>query len=202
MTLTRIGITGGIGSGKSYVAALVSDLCGMALYDSDTKARELMLGDAIIRARLTELIGTDAYLPDGSLNRQCVAEYLFHSAENAQRINAIVHPAVRCDWLRFAAEAKVPVILESAILIEAELADTVDSVIVVTAPEDLRIRRAMARDGATESQIKARMARQMPQEELITHADHVIINDGRPLRPQLQQIGVLSLHMHNKQQTE
>ena len=188
----RIGITGGIGSGKSYVARLVQEHFGLSLYDSDSRARELMTSSPDIRRGLIELLGDDAYLPDGSLNRPRVAEYLFRSEENAARVNAIVHPAVRRDWLRFAGETMRPAAIESAILIEAGLSDTVDLIIAVAAPEDLRIQRAMQRDGASEQQVRARIARQMPQQLLLQQANYVVVNDGQPLLPQLRRIPELA----------
>ena len=184
----RIGITGGIGSGKSYVARLIQQTYHLPLYDSDSQARRLMTTSPDIRRQLCALLGNDAYLSDGSLNRPLVARFLFSSEENAARINAIVHPVVRQDWLRFARDAASPVLIESAILIESGLADTVDAIVAVTAPEALRIQRAMARDGSTEQQVRARIARQMTDDELLGHAHHVIVNDGRPLQPQIQKI--------------
>lgn len=192
----RIGITGGIGSGKSYVARLVSDTYGWPLYDSDRRARQLMTTSADIRRRLTALLGDDAYLPDGQLNRSRVAAYLFGSDANAQRINAIVHPAVRRDWQLFARQATRPVIIESAILVEAGLADTVDVIVAVVAPEALRISRVVARDNTTAEHVCQRMSRQMPQQQLLTHAHHVIVNDGQPLMPQIQKL------VSNKQFTQ
>lgn len=183
-----IGITGGIGSGKSYVARLLQHTFALPLYDSDARARELMTTSSELRRQLTDLIGEDIYAADGTLNRRRVADFLFHSADNAAAVNAIVHPVVRHDWLCFAAQSPGTVLLESALLIEADMADTVDAIVVVTAPERLRLQRAMARDGATEQQVRERMARQMPEAELITYADHVVINDGRPLLPQLMPV--------------
>ena len=181
----RLGITGGIGSGKSYVARLLCHHYGFCLYDSDRRARQLMTASTDIRRQLCDLLGSDAYLADGQLNRRLIADYLFGSRQNAQRINAIVHPVVRHDWQLFAQETASPVLIESAILVEAGLADTVDAIIVVTAPEQLRLQRASMRDNADEQQVRARMDAQMPEPQLLTHADYVIVNDGRPLLPQL-----------------
>lgn len=186
--LPRIGMTGGIGSGKSYVAKLLCQHFGFALYDSDLRARQLMTTSDDIRRQLCTLLGNDAYLSNGELNRRLIADYLFSNHKNAQRINAIVHPMVRQDWLRFAAETMAPVLIESAILVEAGLTDTVDSVVVVTAPETLRVERAIQRDKTSLERVRARMAEQMSERQLTAYADYVIVNDGRPLLPQLQNI--------------
>jgi len=181
-------MTGGIGSGKSYVAKLFCQHFGFALYDSDVRARQLMTTSDDIRRQLCTLLGNDAYLSNGELNRRLIADYLFSSHKNAQRINAIVHPMVRQDWLRFAAETMAPVLIESAILVEAGLTDTVDSVVVVTAPETLRVERAIQRDKTSLERVRARMSEQMSERQLTAYADYVIVNDGRPLLPQLQNI--------------
>lgn len=185
MSTLRIGITGGIGSGKSYVAQRLCSRFGLRLYDSDARAKALMVSAPELRQRLTALLGDDAYRPDGSLDRAYVARRIFADADLNGAINAIVHPAVRDDWRRFAEEDVRPALLESALFVEAGLIGEVDKLIVVTAPEALRLQRAMARDGATADQIRARMARQLPEADLLAHADIVVVNDGRPIGPQL-----------------
>ncbi|MBQ7443258.1 MAG: dephospho-CoA kinase [Bacteroidaceae bacterium] len=184
----RIGITGGIGSGKSYVARIICETYHWPLYDSDQRAKQLMTSSPDVRQQLVALLGDRAYLPDGQLNRRHVADYLFSSQANAASVNAIVHPAVRHDWLRFASEQRHPVVIESAILVEAGLEDAVDVVVAVTAPEPLRIRRAMLRDATTEQRVRERMMQQMPEAGLLAHADYVIVNDGRPLLPQINNL--------------
>ena len=188
----RLGITGGIGAGKSFVSRLLTEAFGIPVYDCDSAAKRLMATSDGLRARLTTLIGNDAYLPDGTLNRQVVASYLFADKEHASRINAIVHPAVKDDFLRWAAAqeqaGQTLVALESAVLLEAHLADELDAVIFVDAPVELRLERAMRRDGATREQILARINRQKADEDFNQACDYVVINDGRDLRPQLQTI--------------
>lgn len=195
----RIGITGGIGSGKSYVARLWQQRHHLPLYDCDTRARALMTSDAQLRSALQALIGEDAYTPDGQLCRSRVAEFLFANSDNARRINAIVHPAVRRDWLRFAAETQAPaVLMESAILIEAGMSDTVDAIVLVEAPEELRINRAMQRDGSTRQQVRARVAQQSPQDSLRQMAQYIITNDGQPLEEQIDTIHHLIINTNNQ----
>ena len=188
----RLGITGGIGAGKSYVSRLLTEAFGIPVYDCDSAAKRLMATSDELRARLTALIGDDAYLPDGTLNRPAVASYLFADKDHVSRINAIVHPAVKDDFLRWTAaqeqDGQTLVALESAVLLEAHLADDLDAVIFVDAPVELRLERAMQRDGATCEQILARINRQKADEDFRQTCDYVVINDGRDLRPQLQTI--------------
>lgn len=189
----RIGITGGIGSGKSYVAHLLYTLYNIPVYDCDREARRLMEESDDIRRQLTALIGADAYTPDGQLNKPVIASYLFASAEHASQVNAIVHPAVKADFARWADEQQQSgssqyVAVESAILIEAGFADAVDCVVVVDAPTELRLQRAMQRDHATPEQVRERMSQQISDDERRRYATHIIINDGRDLESQLAQL--------------
>ena len=184
--MTTVGITGGIGSGKSYVARLLADNYRVPVYDSDSHARRLML-EPELRRQIETLVGPEAYAADGSLNRAAVAAYLFADAAHAAAIDAVVHPAVKTDFCRWAAEQESAVVLlESAILVEAGFLDVVDSLIVVDAPLELRIERAMQRDHSTSQQVLARISRQLPDDERLAHADIVVNNDGRPIMPQLR----------------
>lgn len=184
--MISIAITGGIGSGKSYVANLLKEI-GIPFYHADDEAKRLMLTDEGIRQDLTALLG-DAVYENGKLNKALLASYLFADAENAARVNGIVHPRVKEDFRRWLEEHAGEEIagLECAILFEAGFGDMVDAVVMVYAPEDLRVERAMKRDHATEAQIRARIAAQMDDEEKCRMADYVIRNDGvLPLEPQL-----------------
>ena len=176
--MTSIAITGGIGSGKSYVSVLLQ-AAGIPVYNTDNEAKRLMLSDEGIRQDLIALLGEGVYT-DGTLNKPMLASYLFAGPENAARINAIVHPRVKADFRRWMEEHEGQEIvgLECAILFEAGFADTVDAVVTVYAPESLRIERAMKRDGATEAQIRARIAAQMDDEEKCRLSDYIIYNDG------------------------
>ena len=172
-------ITGGIGSGKTFVSNLLKER-GIPIYNSDDEARRLMLSDEGIRRDLTALLGEEAYQGD-ALNKPLLASYLFADAGNAARINAIVHPRVREDFHRWLSEHQGEEVagLECAILYEAGFEDTVDKVVMVYAPESLRIERAMKRDKAAEAQIRARIAAQMDDDEKLHRADYVIYTDGR-----------------------
>lgn len=184
--MISIAITGGIGSGKSYVSALLQKQ-SIPIYNADDEAKRLMLGDEGIREGLMDLLGNEVYT-DGNLNKPLLASYLFADAGNAACINSIVHPRVKADfrsWLKAHQESEIAA-LECAILYESGFEDTVDFVVMVYAPEELRVERAMRRDNATEQQIRARIAAQMNDEEKCRRADYVVFNDGSiPLERQL-----------------
>ena len=167
----KIGITGGIGSGKSYVCRHL-EARGFQVYDCDSAAKRLIRTSPDIRERLTALIGPDTYIDD-QLNKKAVAQFLLASEANAQAIDAIVHPAVFHDF-----EASGLEWMESAIIYESGIWRLVDRVIVVTAPEEVRISRVMQRDGITREKVLEWMGRQLPQEEVRRRADYEIINDG------------------------
>ena len=176
--MISIAITGGIGSGKTFVSNLLKER-GIPIYNSDDEAKRLMVSNEGIRCDLMALLGEDVYQGD-VLNKSLLASYLFADAGNAARINAIVHPRVRADFSRWLSEHQDVEVagLECAILYEAGFENTVDKVVMVYAPESLRIERAMKRDNATESQIRARIAAQMDDEEKSRRSDYVIYTDG------------------------
>lgn len=167
----KTGITGGIGSGKSYVCQLLRQR-GIEVYDCDQAAKRLIRTSPDIRQQLTALIGPDTYR-DGALNKAAVAAFLLESEENARAIDAIVHPAVFRDFQESGIQW-----MESAILFESGIHELVDRVVVVTAPEELRIQRVMQRDGISREKVKEWLQRQWPQEEVRRRADYEIINDG------------------------
>lgn len=169
----KVAITGGIGSGKSYVCARLA-AHGIAVYDCDSAAKRLINGSPDIRQRLTELIGTDAYTPDGRLDKATVAAFLLASEANAQAINAIVHPAVAQDFVEKGADW-----MECALLFESGFDRLVDRTIAVTAPESVRIERITVRDGISEAKAREWIARQWPQEKVRLMADYEIVNDGQ-----------------------
>lgn len=196
--MISIAITGGIGSGKSYISSLLQEV-GIPIYNADDEAKKLMLTDVGIREDLMSLLGADVY-QSGELNKPLLASYLFANSENAARINGIVHPRVKadfCRWLEKHADKEIAG-LECAILFEAGFEDTVDATVMVYAPENLRVERAMKRDGATEAQIRARIAAQMDDEEKCRRADYIVYNDGRiPLDVQLSSL-ISQLKIENK----
>lgn len=176
--MIKLGITGGIGSGKTYVARLLEER-GIPVYYTDVEAKRLMESDAEIRKALTALVGADAYRSDGGLNRPVLAAYLFSGSSHAALVNSVVHPVVRQHFLHWAQRQPAGLVaMECAILFESGFDALVDEVLAVCAPEPLRLHRAMLRDGATEKQVRDRMAAQWTDEERSARADHVIMNDG------------------------
>lgn len=197
MSPIKLGITGGIGSGKSVVCRLLQ-LMDVPVYSSDDETKRLMVSDEVIRCGLTSLLGPEVYQV-GALNKPLVAAYLFTSAQHAATINALVHPRVKEDFLRWVhTHAACPVVaIESAILVEAGFADVVDQVVSVEAPLETRIRRAMLRDEASREQITQRIQRQMADEERRTQAHRIIQNDDfTPLIPQVLEL-IASLYRNN-----
>lgn len=168
----KIGITGGIGSGKSFICRTFQKY-GHQVFDCDSEAKRLMHDDATLRQQLTALIGADTYLPDGRLNKAVVAQFLLSSPGHTKAIDAIVHPAV----FRAFEESGLQ-FMESAILFESGADRLVDKVIVVTAPRELRIQRVMVRDHISRQQVEQWIAKQLPQEELTRQADFTVVNDG------------------------
>lgn len=186
-----VGVTGGIGSGKSTVCRVFSVL-GIPVFSSDDEAKRLLDGDPATKQRLREVFG-DAVFTGGKPDRKALAARVFNDAEALQRLNAIVHPAVREAFARWARRQNAPyVINEAAILVETGAYRTMDHLVVVTAPEQERVRRVMLRDGGTEAAVRARMRNQADEAALVAVAGSVIVNDGASLViPQV-------LHVHGK----
>ena len=173
--MIKVAICGGIGSGKSTVCRMFAER-GVALYDSDSRAKALMNESEELRKVLVAEFGEECYA-DGALNRSYLASRVFGSAEQLAKLNSIVHPAVKEDFLHWAEEQEGDFcILESAILFESGFDAVVDKTVAVLAPLPLRIERAMARDGASREQIEARVKAQMSDDELVARADFAIVN--------------------------
>lgn len=178
----KVAITGGIGSGKSYVCHLLKEL-GIEVYDCDDAAKRLMAIDEDVKRKLTEVVGEDTYI-EGVLNKNAVAKFLLTSEQNKRQVNSIVHPAVAKDFLESGMTW-----MESAILFDCGFQKYVDRVVCVTAPIETRIRRVMRRDGIDRKRTKEWIAKQMDQEEVRKLADFEIINDGRhALKKQIKAI--------------
>lgn len=186
--MKRIAITGGIGSGKSYVCSILRNH-GITIYDCDSAAKRLMNESDSLKQALCSLVGEDTYV-DGKLNKAVMAAFILASDENKAAVNAIVHPAVIEDFHNSGLTW-----MECAILYEAKLEYSVDYVVAVTAPDDVRIKRIMKRDSLTEEKAKAWLEIQMPQEEVVKRADFTIVNDGTDNLN--QQIELLLQTIHN-----
>ena len=184
----KVGLTGGIGSGKSTVAELMRDR-GIAVYDSDSRAKALMAGDEALRQALIAEFGAECYTAEG-LNRPWLAQRVFSNEAELARLNAIVHPAVMRDFATWAeAQEGNYVVLESAILLEAGVEGHDDGVVAVMAPYELRLERAMQRDGASREQIEERMRNQMSDEERTDRAKYAIVNiDLEELEEDVEQL--------------
>lgn len=171
----KVGITGGIGSGKSTLCQLLTAF-GASLYDSDSRAKSLMAEDERLHDALCDEFGAECYNDEG-LNRSFLASKVFGDEEALRRLNAIVHPAVRADFRRWAAEQRSEyVILESAILFESGFDSEVDTTIAVLAPMEERLRRTVERDGVSREDVLRRIAHQMSDDELHSRADRTIVN--------------------------
>lgn len=181
MRSSFIAITGGIGSGKSFVASQLAQR-GIAVYDCDAAAKRLMRDDAKLQAALKRLVGGDAYSAEGLLQKEKVRQFILASEENKQKVNSVVHPAVAEDFLKSGKQW-----LESAIVFDSGFFRLVPfgSVICVTAPLDLRLQRIVRRNGITREKAMEWIERQMPQTEMEQRSDFIIRNDGSPLEPQL-----------------
>ena len=176
--ILKVGITGGIGSGKTTVCRVFETL-GIPVYYADSQARQLMVSDPRLVAGVKALFGARAYLKDGTLNRPFIAKQVFNNKEKLQQLNSLVHPAVAEDGVRWhCAQENVPYTLkEAALLFESGNYKQLDKVITVFAPEELRIRRVMERDQISAGEVRARMDKQMVEEEKIKRSDFVIYND-------------------------
>ena len=164
-------ITGGIGSGKSYVCHLFGER-GIRVYDCDSAAKRLMRNSHQLQERLTRLIGSDTYI-DGQLNKAAVASFIMQNDNNVKAVNAIVHPAVAEDF--FESDYTW---METAILYDCGFDRYADIVIAVVAPIETRISRIMQRDGISRDKALEWIAKQMDQQEVQRRADYVVINDG------------------------
>ena len=176
--MNRLGITGGIGAGKSFVAQCFVQM-GVPVYDCDNEAKRLMLTDSSVIDALKNLVSPDVYCVDGSLNKQLLANFVFSDAGNREKVNRIVHPAVFRDFERWANSQKTDIVaVESAILFESGLSELVDASVCVVAPMELRIERVMKRDNTDSEKVRARIASQMSDSERTAKSDFVIVNDG------------------------
>ena len=184
----KVGITGGIGSGKSTVCRMLAER-GVALYDADSRAKALMSTSEALRRALIDNFGAETFTAEG-LNRAYLAGRVFNDAEQLRLLNSIVHPAVIEDFEAWAeAQEGNYVAFESAILFEAGLEDRVDVAVAVMAPEALRVERVMARDGHSREQVLARIKNQMSDDERSDRAKYSIVNvDIEELEEDVEQL--------------
>lgn len=169
----RVAITGGIGSGKSYVCKRL-EAFGIRVYDCDAAAKRLMHTSSALQRDLCRLVGDDVYV-GGMLQKQVLAKFLLASEDNKQAVNQIIHPAVARDF-----ECSGYEWLESAILFDSGFDRRIhfDYIVCVSAPLEIRIQRVMNRDGISREKTMEWISRQLPQEEVLKRADFEIVNDG------------------------
>ncbi|MGN7985705.1 dephospho-CoA kinase [Pedobacter sp. 22226] len=175
----KVGITGGIGSGKT-TACKVFEVLGVPVFYADTVAKEIMTQDALLIEGVKTAFGEESYFEDGKLNNKHIAGIVFNNEKSLAQLNALVHPAVfrAFDAWESTISSTVPYTLkEAAILFESGSYKLCDTTILVTAPYEIKIKRLMQRDGVTEEQVKARMDKQLSDEEKSRLADHFIVND-------------------------
>lgn len=184
--MIKLGITGGIGSGKSIVSRILNAF-NIPIYIADNEAKRLMVEDSFIRESLIDLLGSEVYLKN-QLNKKRVADFLFDNPENALIINNIVHPQVKRDFLMWCnTNSMFPVVgIESAILFDAKFHNLIDYSILVYAPQKVRIERAIKRDNSTLELITKRIAAQSSDSEFMDLVDYLILNDSKTaLLPQI-----------------
>lgn len=179
----QIGITGGIGAGKSLICRIFHCL-GIPVYDADGHAKELMTTDVILISNIKKEFGELSYNTDGTLNRNYLSSAVFDDSEKLSKLNSLVHPQVGADYNRWVEKHRnYPYVMkEAALLFEAGSDKLLDKVIVIHAPEELRIQRVIARDPhRSKDQVRAIMSKQMPEAQKMEKADFIILNDEKEL---------------------
>lgn len=176
-----IGLTGGIGSGKTTVARIFNML-NVPVYNSDDAGRKITDKDPMLKSAIKDQFGADVFDENENLDREKLSAIVFNDSSALSKLNAIIHPAVAEDFKTWRDNQSRPyVIKETAILFEHDLDKHLDGVIVVAAPDELRIKRVMHRNGITEEAVRKRIRQQLPQDELISRADWVIHNNEEQL---------------------
>ncbi len=188
MTMKKIGITGGIGSGKSYVSDIIKSM-GFPVYPSDERAKLLMESNPEIKEGLLLLFGDSIY-EKGELNKKKLAELIFESPELREKVNALVHPIVRADFAQWASNQSQEIVFnEAAILFETGANANFDATILVIAPEAIRIDRVMKRENCSRALVLKRMDSQWSDEQKSSLANFQIINDSvSPLLIQVEKM--------------
>lgn len=176
--MLSVGITGGIGSGKSTVCRVFA-LLGVPVFHADAESKRALQEDPDVRDAVIRAFGTSMY-PEGNLDRNALAARVFNDPGELAKLNAIAHPAVRNRFARWRDDQKGPyVLLEAALLVDTGWYTSLDRTILVSAPEDLRIERVMARDGVPRTAVEDRIRNQISEAQRLAVADEVILNDGR-----------------------
>lgn len=175
--MIKLGITGGIGSGKSTVSEIFS-LCGVPVYIADVESKKLVATSPVIREQLIGLFGEELY-KGGVLNKALLASHIFNDKEKLDKVNKIIHPEVKKDfekWLEINHHHEI-IVHEAAILFESGFDKFMDKILMVYTPVELRIQRTMARDNVPYDKVLERIQNQMPDEEKVKLSNFVIVND-------------------------
>jgi dephospho-CoA kinase len=177
-----LGITGGIGSGKSTVCRMF-EILGVPVFSADAVAKTMLNNDKKLRESLQSLFGDEIYMPDGNLDRKKLASIIFAHPGSLQQVNELVHPVVRKEFYRWMEKHKqlTYVIHEAAILFESGFHSLVDFTLLVSAPEEQRISRVMKRDGISEEKVRERMRNQWTDDKKAAMADYILNNNNRML---------------------
>jgi len=174
----KIGITGGIGAGKSTVARIF-EVMEIPVYYADQRAKVLMKENSELRKKILSLLGEDSYLQSGELNRKWIASRIFSDSWLLNKLNGIVHPAVEDDYFNWHAQQLAPYTMkEAALLFDAGSYLKIDATIVVTASEEIRLNRVIGRDNSNVASVRARMNEQWPEQRRVQLADFIIDNNG------------------------
>lgn len=180
--MIKIGITGGIGSGKSIVCEIF-ELLGVPVYNADTEAKKMLNNDPAVRKSVLDIFGNEVLDENGAMDRKKISAIVFKDKKKLEQLNSIIHPAVALDfsnWLKQHSSHKY-IVKEAAILFESDAYKQVDKAITVVAPVELRIKRVMQRDAISFEQVEQRMKYQMSDEEKIKRSSYIIHNDETQL---------------------
>ena len=189
--MRKIGITGNIGSGKSYVCKMFENL-GIPVFYSDDETKKLYLIPTV-KELIINRFGQEVYFENGTLNRKLLSYHLFKNEEAMRFIESVLYPVLNQHFDEWCEQQKTPYVLyESAILFEKDYGKYFDKIIFVSAPEDIRLQRVMKRDDCSEENVRSRMRLQLDEETKISKAEYVIYNDGtKPVEPQVEAINKL-----------
>jgi len=185
--MIKVGLTGGIGSGKSLISKIFSTFM-IPVYNSDLETKLLYQSDNYLKDKLIKLFGNEVYLENGHINAKYLGGIIFSDKNQLSELNSLVHPRVKLHfekWLQ-TKENHPYIIKESAILFESNAYKNLDKIIIVTAPDEIRIKRVIKRDSVSRNLVLDRINNQLPQEKLIERANFIIVNDGtKAILPQV-----------------
>jgi dephospho-CoA kinase len=175
--MLKVGITGGIGSGKTTICKIF-EILGIPVFYADDVSKTIMVDDLELKSQIINFFGSEAYFSDGSLNRKYISDIVFKDDLKLKKLNSLVHPAVRNAYERWASSQKSPYVLkEAALMFESKSYLDNNLNVLVSCPLDLRIERVISRDKTTKEKVLDRISKQMPEEEKEKLADFKIIND-------------------------